>query len=218
MLPAVVFIVLFIAIVNRWWILTFISSLNGSGLNGYDLKDSDLIHLVYKKTGVKLFKIKILDTQKVWGLMGGASFKPYMVIAKSAYESFTKEELEWLLFHEAAHHVLKHGFKQVLLHIIFILGGVLLLQKVSYSLLLSPFVAMMWTIVYIQIVRRFEYEANTYALRRMKNPMAVVHIQQMAKKRWTNNTMKMDSMRQKLFSVWTGQIYQDLVTEATLLK
>lgn len=142
--------------------------------------------------------------------------KPYMIISKDAYEKFNKDEMQWLLFHESGHYILWHSGKMILLHLFFLFVGFIILSSISSKILLTFLLGILFAIIYIQIVRRFEYEANYFALSKMDNPKGLSTLYAKAKVRYWKRNMNKNRLWLKLFNVWNLDIYRDLMEKAAL--
>ncbi len=210
----IIFVLTFSLIVNKHLIKSFFEGFVKQKARSEDLKDEKILNFIKNKTGLNLQKIKLLDTRTTWGMMAGLPGAPYMIISKDAYENFSKDELQWLLLHEAGHYILWHNFKIIFLQLLFIVLGILILMQFNY-LLLGLCLAIVLVIPYTQLARKFEYEANDYALARMDNPEGLKNLYQKAKERWRKKVKKEDSILQRLFSVWILEIYKDLNKKAT---
>lgn len=215
------FILTFFLIVNRYWIRSFIEGFTSGRANSKDIKDEKTLKLIKDKTGLKLSKIKLLDTNKTWAMMVGLPTMPYMVISKDAYENFTKDELEWVLLHEAGHYVFWHNVKMIFLHLVFIIAGFLILMELNTyfnPLILALPLGVLSAVIYTQIARRFEYEANDFALSKMDNPTGVENMYEKAKNRWRKKGIEEDGLFQRLFNVWILDIYRDLIIRSKTAK
>ncbi len=217
----ILFVLIFFLIVNRYWIRSFIEGFTIGKANSRDIKDEKILRLIKDKTGLRLSKIKLLDTNKTWAMMAGIPSMPYMVISKDAYENFTKDELQWVLLHEAGHYVLWHNVKMISLHLVFIILGLFVLTQLN--IFLNPFIlalllGILSAIIYTQIARKFEYEANDFALSKMDNPTGIKNMYEKAKNRWRKKGIEKDSLYQRLFNVWILDIYKDLIIRSKLAK
>lgn len=212
----ILFALIFLYTVNRYWIRAFIEGFTTGKPTSTDIKDEKILDLVKNKTGLKLSKIRLMDTDKVWGMMAGMPPKPYMVISKDAYENMARDELQWVILHEAGHWVLGHNIKMALLQAVFVLVGLFILQNNTYisPLILAPMLGVLLAIIHTQIARLFEYQANGFALARMDNPKGLENILERAKERWRKKR-RSDGLKEKLFNVWILDIYKDLVSKAT---
>lgn len=207
------FVLSFFLIVNRYWIRSFLEGFTTGRAKSKDIKDQKILNLIKNKTGLKLTKVKLLDTNKTWGMMAGIPSMPYMVIAKDAYENFTEDEMQWLLLHEAGHYILWHNIKMMLLQLFFIILGLLILMNFNTYInlfILSLGLGIIFAIVHTQIARKFEYEANYFAISKMDNPKGLSNMLVKAQQRWRKKGLKEDTLWQRLFNVWLLDIYRDL--------
>lgn len=204
------FVFLFFFITNRYWIASFWEGFMKGKPQARDIHDPKILRFIQKKTGLALRKIKLLDTQTTWGMMAGIPGMPYMVISKDAYETFTKDELQWLFLHEAGHYVLRHNVKSVLVQGALLAIGTGILIVVPH-LLAAILLAVVGSMIYPQIARRFEYEANAFAVARMDSPKKLKTLYAKAKKRWKKKGISEDNVIHKLFNIWHLGIYKDLM-------
>lgn len=204
------FISLFFFITNRYWIASFWEGFTKGKPEARDIRDAKILRFLQKKTGLTLRKIKLLDTQTTWGMMAGIPGAPYMVISKDAYETFTKDELQWLFLHEAGHYVLRHNVKSVLIQGAILIIGIRTLLMIPHAIV-AMLLAIAGSIVYPQIVRRFEYEANAFAVARMDHPKKLKTLYAKAQKRWKKKGVSEDNQMHKLFNIWHLGIYKDLM-------
>lgn len=214
-----IFIVIFFLIVNRYWIKSLIEGFLKPKVKSKNLSDKNILNFIENKTGLKLLNIKLIDTRATWAMMSGFPSRPYLILSYDAYKNFSKDEFQWLLLHEAGHFLLWHNIKMVFLQVGFILTGFFILFRINTFLnpfLLSILLGLLFAILYVQITRRFEYEANYFALSKMDNPKGLKSIYEKARKRWMNKGRKEDTLWQKLFNVWVLDIYKDLVKKATI--
>lgn len=217
----ILFVLIFSLIVNRYWIRSFIEGFTTGRANSKDIKDDRILNLIKDKTGLRLSKIKLLDTNKTWAMMAGLPTMPYMVISKDAYENFTKDELQWVLLHEAGHYILWHNAKMIVLHFVFITVGIFIIVQFSNlldPLLLSVLLGIFSAILYTQIARKFEYEANYFALSKMDNPTGVENMYEKAENKWRKKGIEKDGLFQRLFNVWILDIYKDLIIRSKIAK
>lgn len=212
------FIVIFFLIVNRHWIRSLIEGLVKPKVKSKNLNDKNILNFVESKTGLVLQNIKLIDTRATWAMMSGLPSRPYLILSYDAYNNFSKDEFQWLLLHEAGHFLLFHNIKMIFLQLGFLaLGFYITLQFNPYigPLLLSVLLGVLFAILYVQITRRFEYEANNFALSKMDNPEGLKNMYEKARKRWMDKGRKEDTLWHKLFNVWVLDIYKDLVKRAT---
>ncbi|OGG12952.1 hypothetical protein A2773_01955 [Candidatus Gottesmanbacteria bacterium RIFCSPHIGHO2_01_FULL_39_10] len=216
--PFVLYLFLFLFIANRGIIYAFIEGIfNRSTKKNKtkDITDKKILDLIYKKTGLKLSKILLFDTSKVWAMMAGFPPKPYMIISNEAYKNLDKDEMEWIYLHEAGHYILWHNLKMALLQLLFIFPGLIMpiiIKSYILQIIGSIILAILSSILYFYLARLFEYEASYYAMRRMTNPQAISTLALKAQKRWFDK-VKHEKFH-KLFNTWIYDIYENLVQAA----
>lgn len=210
----ILFISVFFLIANRQWMKSFFEGFTKGRPNSKDLEDPKILNFIKDKTDLKLKKIKLLDTDTTWAMMAGLPFMPLMVLSKDAYDNFSKDELQWVLLHEAGHYILWHNVKMIVLQLVFIVIGVFILSNYDH-LLLSFTLGILFFIINTQLSRNFEYEANNFALFKMDNPKGLANMYDKAKERWRKKGKKGDTLFQKMFNVWILEIYKNLVQKAT---
>lgn len=210
----IIFVLVFLLIVNRYWIRSLLEGFSKKE-KAKDLRDQRIISFIRDKTGLSLKKIKLMETKTTWAMMAGMPSMPYLIISNDAFKNFSKDEFQWLLLHEAGHYVLWHNVKMIVLQLGFIAIGASILFQFNI-LILALFVGVLFAVLNTQIVRKFEYEANYYALARMDNPKGLKNMYRKAKDRWSKKGKKRDNLLQKLFSVWILDIYRDLVKKASI--
>jgi Zn-dependent protease with chaperone function len=218
----IIFIILFIGICERSQIkATYEGLINRRKKQEIkDIEDQKILDLVYKKTGVKLSKIRVYKTDVVWAMMSGFPSRPYMILSEDVLKRFNKDELEWVLLHESGHHVLWHNVKLVLFHIIFLLFGIWVLLNIPslyLSILVAPVLSVLLAVLYFQLARQLEREANSYALKRMDNPKATITIAEKAKQRWFRKGVPLKSLKQFLFNIWIYDLYLEQADKAKKL-
>jgi Zn-dependent protease with chaperone function len=217
----IIFVLIFLGVVNRSQIKSIFEGFVKERSKSEDLRDFQLLNFIKEKAGLKIRKIKLLDTKATWGMMAGLPWMPYMILSRDAYENFSKDEMQWLLLHEAGHYKFWHSSKMFFLQLACIfLGFFLLLQTNNEipSLLLALSLAILFAILYVQITRNFEYEANYFALSKMDNPKCLKNMYQKAKERWRKKGKPEDTLWQKLFNVWILEIYKDLAKKPSSLN
>jgi Zn-dependent protease with chaperone function len=165
----VIFILLFLFLSNYTQILRFATEFKKNQKFGKKIKDHHLMDLVKKKTGLHLDYIAIFDSDKPFGLMPGLPKKPHMVLSKNMHETFNKNELEWVVLHEAGHCLLYHTVKIAIVEVLFVLLGIMVITytRMFDDFLGGIFLAISLSLLFVQIVRAFEWEADHFAATRM---------------------------------------------------
>ena len=106
MLMYIIFSLIFLFISNWFQITSFLSVPFKRGIKTISLKDKWIHETVLKKTGLRLLDITIFHDKKMYGMMAGIPFWPKMILSEGLYKALNKDELEWVILHEAGHCVL----------------------------------------------------------------------------------------------------------------
>ena len=175
MLNIIVFTLLFLVTVNWFQLISFSNLIIGKKIQTSSLKDKWIFNTVKKKTGLKLLDITLFHDDKMYGMMAGLPFWPKMILSTGLYESFNKDELEWVILHEAGHCVLWHNLQSFLIEMIILSFGIYLIKVGKMELLEVIPIYLILSIVCIQIIRwSTEYIADRYSINRVDNPKGVI--------------------------------------------
>lgn len=142
-----------------------IKTVNGKGL----------LSILKKKTGLDLIIKTMSEKKKAIGFMVSTPpFKPLMIFSERLYKLLNKDEFEWVVLHESAHYLMWHNLKFALIQISLLVIGI-------YSTFLFPILNqlnvpyfVLLALIYIQLVKRFEYQADLYAIAKMDNPKGLI--------------------------------------------
>ncbi|MCX6730624.1 MAG: M56 family metallopeptidase [Candidatus Roizmanbacteria bacterium] len=137
------------------------------------ITDNKLLEIIFKKTGLRLASIRVSSSQKPWGMMIGLPRYPYMVLSQGLYDSFDKDELEYVLLHESGHYMLAHSAKLAVLFISFLTIGFVSVSNIELPLIWIV-IALIIGLIQIQMSRLCEYEADAFTLARMTNPKGMI--------------------------------------------
>lgn len=174
----ILFILIFFYLSNWFQIVTFLSLLIGPKMKTHTVDDTWIKSVTKKKSGLTLLDITIFEDKKPYGMMAGLPFWPKMILSEVLYESFNRDELEWVILHEAGHCVFWHNLQAFLLEMLMVSLGVYAIHLFSLSLMLSLLLAIFLSIVSIQIIRwTIEYSADQYSINRVDNPKGVITAQ-----------------------------------------
>lgn len=177
-LNSVVFIVTFLVICNWFQLLSFLSLVIGPKYKTSSIDDKWIKSTVKKKTGLSLLDITIFHDKKMYGMMAGLPFWPKMILSEGLYKSFDRDELEWVVLHEAGHCVLWHNFQAVLIQIFMLLFGIYTIWKLNLPLIAVPIYSILLSFICIQILRwGIEYIADKFSIDRVDNPKGVITAQ-----------------------------------------
>lgn len=178
-----IFILIFIILCNWFQLLSFLSIIIGPRYKISSIDDKWIKSQVKKKTGLSLLNITIFHDQKLYGMMMGLPFWPKMILSEGLYKSFNKDELEWVILHEAGHCVLWHNLQAFFIQIGILSFGVYSMSLFKLSLFLTSIYAVLLSFVCIQILRwGIEYVADRYSINRVDNPGGVIAAQEKLRK------------------------------------
>ncbi|MDO8609660.1 MAG: M48 family metalloprotease, partial [bacterium] len=97
-----------------------------------------------------------------------------MIFSERLYKLLNKDEFEWVALHESAHYLMRHNLRFALIQITILFFGV-------NSVMSFPMVAryiipyfVLLALIYIQLVKWFEYQADLYAVKKMDNPKGLI--------------------------------------------
>jgi len=155
----------------------FLSSLGQKKSPVTTIQDDNLRELVYSKTGIDIELIKILESDKPFGMMVGIPTKPQLILSRKLYDTFTPDEMEYVVLHEAGHYKLWHSVTELTVGIFLFAVGTLILRKIiplQLSLPTALLLGVVFGIFLICMGRLNEYQADNYSLRHMTNPQGMI--------------------------------------------
>lgn len=142
------------------------------------IQDEYIQDLVLNNTNHEIKNIKLVNTDKPYGMMVGIPTKPQLILSKGLYDNFGKLEIEYVVLHESAHYKYAHTIQQVLFFIIFIAVGLAVLKFMHYDqnklVLLSVLLGFVLGIIYLQVARIHEYQADRYAVKHISDPRGMI--------------------------------------------
>lgn len=138
--------------------------------------DQRFEQLISNKTKVKVSNIKLMKSERLFGMMIGIPTFPQLILSSNLYKEFTPGELEYVILHEAGHYQLQHGLKEVFVLLILLFIGILILKKIKNekAIFFSLILGLVFGIVMIRFGRIHEYQADYFALERMENPEGLI--------------------------------------------
>jgi len=98
---------------------------------------------------------------------------PKIVLSRGMYTSFTKDELEWVILHEAAHCVFWHGLKLGIAQVLLLALGMYVSQS-TQNIFIASVIAIIFSILYVQYARHLEREADVYSIQKVGNIHGVI--------------------------------------------
>lgn len=190
MLDIIIFTILFLAIVNWSQIISFSSLFVGPKIKTSKIKDEWINNVVKKKTGLKLPDITLFHDKKMYGMMAGLPFWPKMILSTGLYKSLNKDELEWVILHEAGHCVMWHNLQSFFIEMLTLAFGIHLVKISNINLFFVPVHAILSSIVAIHLIRWMtEYVADKYSINLVDKPNGVITAQEKFRKNYAKNFM-----------------------------
>jgi Zn-dependent protease with chaperone function len=194
---------IFLLISNWFQLISFLSLVVGPKYKTSTVDDTWIKAVVKKKTGLSLFDITIFHDKKMYGMMAGLPFWPKMILSEGVYKSFNKDELEWVILHEAAHCVLWHNLQALLLEAGLIALGIYTTYLFNLPILFAIPYSIFLSLICIQIIRwGIEYVADRYSINRVDNPMGVITAQDKFRKGYSNNPFQSESSMLRFLLHW----------------
>lgn len=194
---------IFLIISNWWQLLSFLSLVVGPKYKTSTVNDAWIKGVVKKKTGLSLLNITIFHDKKMYGMMAGLPFWPKMILSEGLYKSFNKDELEWVILHEAGHCVLWHNLQALLLEAGLMAIGIYTTYLFNLPILLVIPYSIFLSLICIQIIRwGIEYVADNYSINRVDNPIGVITAQNKFRKAYRNNLFQSESSILRFLLHW----------------
>lgn len=172
-----IFSVIYLYLCNWFRIKTFWGVLSKPRSGSSIVKDSYIFSVVRKKTGIKLKRIFIFETGEVFGMMPGLPIKPELILSRGLYEKLNRDELEWVILHEAAHCKFWHPLKLAITQISILVFGAWCVWFFKVNIVFSGILAFLLSLFCIRIARHFEYRAEKFAINNVDNPTGVITAQ-----------------------------------------
>jgi Zn-dependent protease with chaperone function len=141
------------------------------------VENQDIQQLLSNETGSEINAVTIFETPHPFGMMIGIPTKPLLVLSRGLYETFSQDEMEYVVLHEAGHYVLWHGVIELVVGLILLVIGIVTLRKIKSikkSLLVSVLIGLLFGALMIQLGRAHELQTDNYALRKMNNPNGMI--------------------------------------------
>lgn len=180
LVKSIVFIILFIFVTNYFQIKSFLKLIVGPKIKTEPLNDKWINSTVLKKTGLKLSGITLFKDKLLYGMMTGfgPSIMPQMILSEGLYKTLNRDELEWVILHEAGHCILYHNLEGVIIEAITLVVGLYSMFITNMNFILVPIFALFFSFVCIQVIRwLIEYQADKFSINRVENPKGVITAQ-----------------------------------------
>jgi len=108
-------------------------------------------------------------------MLSSPPFKPIMVFSQKLFKNFTLKELDWVVLHEAGHYLMLHNWKLALSQFILLIIGLFIVESFRFQTLFSILViSLLLPLIYIQVAKIFEYQADNYAVKTMPDPRGMI--------------------------------------------
>lgn len=197
------FAITYFVICNWFQLFNFLSIIIGPKYKTSSINDKWIKLKVKEKTGLSLLDITIFHDKKMYGMMVGLPFWPKMVLSEGLYKTLNKDELEWVILHEAAHCVLWHNLQAFIIEMLILCFGVYVISLLNVSLLLSLILAIVLSILCIQIIRwTIEYVADAYSISRVSNPNGVITAQNKFRNAYDKNLFNSEKSLLRFLFYW----------------
>ena len=184
------FAFIFLFISNWSQIISFSSLFVGPKIKTSTIKDEWINNIVKKKSGLTLLDITLFHDKKMYGMMAGLPFWPKMILSTGLYESLDKDELEWVILHEAGHCVLWHNLQSFFIEMIKLTFGIYIIKISNINLFFVPVHAILLSIVSVHLIRwTTEYVADKYSINLVDKPKGVITAQDKFRKNYSTNLM-----------------------------
>lgn len=139
----------------------------------------------------------------MYGMMAGLPFWPKMILSEGIYKNLNKDELEWVVLHEAGHCVLWHNLEAFLIEMMTLGFGIYSISVTKMNIFLIPFFTLLLSFACIQIIRWIiEYAADSYSINRVDNPKGVITAQEKFRKNPFKNPLSDEKSIFRFLLVW----------------
>lgn len=207
-----VFAFFFLFLCNWFQLISFLSIVIGPKYRTSTVDDKWIKSVVKKKTGLSLLDITIFHDKKLYGMMAGLPFWPKMILSEGLYKSLNKDELEWVILHEAGHCVLWHNLEAFFIQIGVLSFGIYTATRFQLpSIFYIPY-SIFLSFVCIQIIRwGIEYIADRYSISRVDNPKGVITAQDKFRKAYKNSLFHAENSIGRFLLHWNITSSQRIV-------
>lgn len=182
-LNIILFTIIFLLVTQRQQIAVILSAHTRFAFK--KLSDAKIAKFIKDRAGILIKTIYIVQSAKPYGLMVGIPTKPILILSSNLYKTFTEDELEYVLLHEAAHYKYLHSIREVIFSILLLTIGIILILTLSVpaiSFTTTIVSGILLGIINIQFAYISELQADKFAIRNMKNPAAIVTMVEKFKK------------------------------------
>ncbi|OGM28316.1 hypothetical protein A2962_00535 [Candidatus Woesebacteria bacterium RIFCSPLOWO2_01_FULL_39_61] len=199
----IIFSPTFLIVANWFQLFTFVSAFGKGKVGRKKLEDKWVYETVLKKTGLKLSGVTLFRDEKMYGMMAGLPFWPKMILSEGLYKALNKDELEWVILHEAGHCVLWHNLKAFLIELSILICGILFIYFYKLNFLGGFLLAIVSGLLCIQAIRwLIEYQADKFSIERVDNPEGVITAQEKFKNATDKNLFSSEKSLGRFLLHW----------------
>lgn len=141
------------------------------------IQNDELSGMIKEKTSVEIKSFKIYESDRPYGMMAGIPGMPYLILSRGLYDSFTLDELQYVVLHEAGHYALAHTVKELGFGLGLLVAGVMILRWIKRSvagILFALILGLVFGVISIQQGKYNELQADAYSLSHMDNPVGMI--------------------------------------------
>lgn len=179
----VFFFIIFIYLVNWMQIGTFLTKFISPKLSYKIVSDQRVTNLIMKKTGVKIEKFYLLNSDNPFGGMFSLFGKPILMLSDELYNNFNKDELEYVLLHEIGHYLYSHSLQNILGQTVLGLIGVYIINFFGLNIIPSSIFGIIFALIFVEFAKWHERQVENFAVKKIANPNGMVTAAHKLKKR-----------------------------------
>lgn len=199
----ILFILIFIISVNYFQLVTFVSLIIGPKIKTSLIIDKWILITIKNKTGLVLKNINIFHDQRPYAMMGGIYPFPILIISEKMLKLFNKDEMEWVILHEAGHYLLWHNLEAMAIEGLIIFFGIKLIYFLNLNMFLSATLSLFLSMLAVQIIRyAIEYQADKFSINRVTNPYGIITAQSKLRKYYKVSLFNSERSLIRMFFHW----------------
>lgn len=141
------------------------------------LQDQKVQSLLKDKADLDSVTIYLAESKAPYGMMAGFPGHPVMVLSKNLYETFSFDQLEFVVFHEAGHYIYWHSVQEFVFGLILAILGIFIIKKLQGKVnvyFLAIFLGSIFGVFALNFGKLKESEADAFAIQKMTNPNGAV--------------------------------------------
>lgn len=141
------------------------------------INNQEIEDLIFGKTNINLQTIKISETTQPFGIMIGIPTKPQLILSRELYNSFDRDELEYVILHEIGHYKLRHTIIELIAVTLLLIIGILILKKIKascYSIIIAVILGLVFGVFMNRLDYSHEIEADNFTLNKISNPLGMI--------------------------------------------